>query len=472
MIRPLRAGWVAAAMLALAAGTAAGAVPKASDAADHRASPPGGGVRDEPSVAIHPTRPNVMATAANDNTGNVWGIGVYASRDGGLTYRGARMPLVKGTPYGSDPHLAYDRHGRLYALYLSYAQDRSKGGLVIARSDDGGWRWPAMPTVVRANHREEDACTFADFPAMAVDQRPGHETVYAVWQELRYTPPSTCATWSGLDLYLSRSRDGGRTWSPARLVEVVREGQAYIPTATVGPDGSVFVTYDYAPRGAGPGACPSSLAVLATGVSRSTDGGRTFRPTEVSRFCAPGTAVGVNVPTFGAVSLASSTGALYRLPANSNTVVNPRTGHLLTVVGAQDPVTSQQRVLTFRSTDHGRTWRAAGVVPSLPAEHQQFPRLAVGKDGRISLLWLAQLPGGVLQASHTWSFEEGLTWRPVERIASMPSPITHPNWVWFIGDYLGNTVGADGRAHPVWTDLREWNEDNAGGTLYTRALAP
>jgi hypothetical protein len=471
MVRPLRTLCAAAALLAVVGSTAGGAS-VASDAADHRASPPGGGVRDEPSVAIHPTKPNVMATAANDNTNGVWGIGVYASRDGGLTYTGARMPLLPGTPYGSDPHLAYDRHGRLLSLYLSYGQDHSKGGLVIARSDDGGWRWPKKPTVIRANHREEDACTFADFPAMAVDQRPGQDSVYAVWQELRYTPPSTCATWSGLDLYVSRSRDGGRTWSPAQLLEVVREGHAYIATATVGPDGTLYVTYDYAPRDGATMDCPSSLAPLATGVSRSTDGGRTFRTTEVARFCGPGTPLGVDVPAFGAVGLASSTGALYRLPANSNTVVNPRTGHLLTVIGVQDPVTSQQLVRVVRSTDHGRTWTPGGAVPALPGEHQQFPRVAVGKDGRVSLLWLAQLPAAVLQASHSWSFDEGRSWQPAERIASMPSPVTHPDWVWFIGDYLGNAIGPDGRAHPVWTDLREWNADNAGGTLYTRALAP
>jgi hypothetical protein len=39
-------------------------------------------------------------------------------------------------------------------------------------------------------------------------------------------------------------------------------------------------------------------------------------------------------------------------------------------------------------------------------------------------------------------------------------------------DYPGNDVGADGPAHPVWTDPREVDLDESGGTIYTRALAP
>jgi hypothetical protein len=461
---------VAGGLLLAAAGlvTAAPAAPAApaTEASDHRASPPGGAVRDEPSVAVDARDARRVATAANDYDSPT--IGVYLSRDGGLTWSSAEPPGMPGTRYGADPHLAY-AHGQLYAAYLVYDLDNPKvGGLVVSRYDDKRGRW--SQSVVRRNTAGRAGCTFADFPALAVDRRGAERVMYVAWQELVYSD-SSCATYVAHPVYLSRSADGGRTWSAAIEVRERLGATPYLPSLAVGPRGEVYVTYDRESSTGAAGCLAGTISGVDVRIARSFDGGRTFTDGLVQHACFP------NPPFLGLVSFptggypSSLTGATYRLPASSNTVVDPRNGHLVSVVGGADPVTLEQVVQVRVSSDRGRTWRAGGDVPRLPGENQQYPRLAVGRDGRVSLLWLAQLPGGLLQASHSWSLDGGRTWRPAVRVATMPSRVLNPFWFGFIGDYLGNDVGPDGRAHPVWTDLREV-ENVDGGTIYTRAVAP
>jgi hypothetical protein len=471
-VRTQRAVLTAALALAfscgvLLAGPAAPAAP-GTDPTDHRASPPGGDVRNEPSVAVDPRDSQHLAVAANDYDSTT--IGVYVSRDGGLSWLRHDPPGMPRTEFGADPHLVYTP-GRLFAAYLSYARSSDEGGLVVSRFDERQARWQL--SVVRRNGVHQDGrCVFADFPALAVDRRGAQRVLYVAWQELVYAD-ADCTRYVEHPIYLSRSSDGGRTWSPPG---VVRQGTTvrtpYLPSLAVGPRGEVYVTYDESGPPPRPAGCTADLVEGVTvHVARAVDGGRTFVDRVVQVACYP------NPPFLGIVTLptggypASLTGATYRLPASSNTVVDPRTGHLVSVVGGADPVTLEQVAQVRVSADHGLTWRPGGTVPRLPGENQEYPRLAVGRDGRVSLLWLAQLPGGLLQASHAWSLDGGRNWQPVLRVATVPSRILNPLWLGFIGDYLGNDVGPDGRAHPVWTDLREVQSLN-GGTVYTRAVAP
>jgi hypothetical protein len=129
-------------------------------------------------------------------------------------------------------------------------------------------------------------------------------------------------------------------------------------------------------------------------------------------------------------------------------------------------------VSVVTSRDHGTHWSPGTGIPDLAALEQQMPRLAVGMDGRISLAWIAQAPGGHIWPSHAWSFDDGRTWSAPQRVRPLPSQRGGPNSQSFLGDYIGNAVDADGRAHPVWTDPREIRLNEPGGTIYTRTFTP
>jgi hypothetical protein len=314
-----------------------------------------------------------------------------------------------------------------------------------------------------------------DFPAIAADPRPGHNEVYAAWQRIGKID-ANCSTHASTTVMWSVSRDAGRSWATPRPVPTGPGLATYLPTISVGGDGTVVVTsvaYSVsASLSDATLACPSAVLPLLASVAISHDGARSFVPHNAQTYCAPGIAVSASDPVLGA-SVSSYTGSTSRLPANTNTVVDPRTGWFINVAGGQDPQTGQQLAYIATSPD-GVSWTPGSTVAGLPLENQQSPRLAVGLDGHLSLLYMAQLPGGLLQATHAVSVDDGRTWGAAERLAALPARTVAPFWLGFMGDYLGNAVGSDGLAHPVWTDLRQTSDPRStafgGGQIYTKAI--
>jgi len=101
------------------------------------------------------------------------------------------------------------------------------------------------------------------FPQVGVDPRKG--TLYVTWSDYRH---------GDVDVFISRSTDHGRTWSPAMRVndDPVHDGaDQFLQWMAVDPaDGSVNVQF-YDRRGD-----PANRRTQVT-LARSIDGGRTFR---------------------------------------------------------------------------------------------------------------------------------------------------------------------------------------------------
>jgi hypothetical protein len=205
---------------------------------------------DKPWIAANPSRHGPRA-------GHLYGAWVLftdtgaeihtaVSRDRGATWTtpqtlATRVPLGPKNPW---PMLAVGPRGVVYLSYVSYGAVSADGRSVpatlwSARSRDDGRTWTgtrkvattrvvATSTLPRTTlHR-----TIVQYLAASPD-RPGH--LYLVWNRLRR---------GDVDVMLTSSRDGGRTWSPARMVND-DQGRQHQFSATVdaGTRGAVAVAY-------------------------------------------------------------------------------------------------------------------------------------------------------------------------------------------------------------------------------------
>lgn len=149
-----------------------------------------------------------------------------------------------------------------------------KGGTVsVLRSTDKGATWSGEIVVGRlgsvgvTDPRDGAAVRTGDIiPSIATDERAGKKTVYAVWQDAR---------WTGFQrdqIAFSKSTDGGLTWSPAVRINSTKTTQAFTPAIEVDAAGNIAVThYDF--RNDSPAGVPLETDVW---VLRSRDGGATW----------------------------------------------------------------------------------------------------------------------------------------------------------------------------------------------------
>ncbi len=125
-------------------------------------------------------------------------------------------------------------------------------------SDGGGSFGPAATVAPEVVPAQRVLIDLAPAPAFALD--PARRRIYAAWE-------------SGHDVFVSRSDDGGTTWSPPHRIGP-ETGAQFLPGIDVAPDGRVDVAFYDRSR--------DPEDVLAEVVlASSSDGGRTFPTTGV-----------------------------------------------------------------------------------------------------------------------------------------------------------------------------------------------
>jgi hypothetical protein len=170
--------------------------------------------------------------------------------------------------------------------------------------------------------------------------------------------------------FLTRSTNGGRTWSGPLAVTDLGSNDFLNPT--VAPDGTVYVGWtDFG----GQAATTNDIYV-----ARSTDGGRTFSrefavATDVPKSGAP--------TTCGGSSRYAYLGTVVTADA-PRIAVDPTDPNRLFVVYTGGGEADESDVLVSESSDRGRTWAPSVPLP-YSAEIQMFPDIEVTPDGRLAV---------------------------------------------------------------------------------------
>ena len=178
------------------------------------------------------------------------------------------------------------RTGRLYVAFENFNTPGdaanapgSVGQYLLVRSDDGGQTFsdPVRITGVVDGSGSYPVCadrqTLDNMCARVnangnidVDARTG--ALYLAWADNR----NGTATDTNVDVFVTRSSNGGQTWSPARQVSTNRDDQ-FFPWLSVSPAGIVAVAYF--DRG-------FAHPLIDTSLAQSTNGGSTWSVRRVS----------------------------------------------------------------------------------------------------------------------------------------------------------------------------------------------
>ena len=396
----------------------------------------------EVTIAADPNRPNVLLAASN--AGDLAGLLVYTSDDGGKTweYDAPPLPSAKDVCGGGDPAVAIGAHGE---QAVGYIVERPCGepGTAIAvahrTSRSGEWRIGKRPVSTP--------------PAGGADDKPslayGPNGLYASWT--RYRP-------GAIDAVVARSPNGGLTWRPP---EVVGFGGGAIDTSIgTGRRGGVFSAWGSSVDG----------DLLA---SRAEPGTRFSPPREFAK--APSPPEGARCAREeGGTSIPAQ--PVRCVTASPHVAVDRSSGRVYVVYenGDDDGVqvvnlAAFTRELKLLDGFPRRVHPGDGKMPS----DQFLPAIAVDEsDGTV---WLCYYDTrGDPTRRKTWftctaSLDGGESFLKPVHAASAPSDETQrPADVDFgYGEYAG-VAASHGIAHPVWTDSREL--DSLGEEIYTTRL--
>jgi hypothetical protein len=219
----------------------------------------------EVSVAINPTKPDHIVAVSQQGSGN----NSYASMDAGKSWKDVRLANPDKRIQGDDV-IAFNADGLAIRTYISFDGIRVKrparavNGIFVSTSKDGvDWSDP-----VAVIDHINSVTPFEDKPWLRVDtvkDSPHRGNIYLAWTKFDEYGSKNPEHKS--HIYFSRSKDGGKTFSPSHRISQ-SPGDCTDKSTTVegavpmiGPKGEVYCVW----------AGPKGLIFV-----KSNDGGFSF----------------------------------------------------------------------------------------------------------------------------------------------------------------------------------------------------
>jgi len=380
----------------------------------------------EPSVAINPRNPDQVAVAFQDNAH------IAYSMDAGKNWQIASGTEPPNYRVSGDVSVAYDNQGRAILSYMAFdklgtfnywGHNASRNGLFVRRSLDGGKTWEAQHIPI-IEHPTEPGVPFEDKPYIVADSTQGRfgGNLYVGW---------TRWTLTDSEILLSRSTDGGITWSKPLEIDahpgLPRDdnGAAEGFEGTVGPDGTLYAAW-----------AQDNKIMLVT----SKDGGRTFSH---AREIIPTAPIMFQIQN------------LERTNGFPQIAIDPRGGHKggRLYVTWSDYRNGDTDIFLSTSEDHGKTWSPAARVNNDPVHNgadQFFQWLAVDPtDGAIYVVFYDRR-GDAEDRKQTVVLARSTDGGQSFNNFAWTSEPFDANGVFF-GDYTG-LAALHGRVYGVWME--------------------
>jgi hypothetical protein len=227
--------------------------------------PAGPETQTEPHLALNPEQETHLLAGYQEHRFADGGARVltYAvSLDSGKSWSEGILPgltVAAGGPWerASDPWVAFGPGGRAYYVSLAFNERTPDNGIFVSASEDGGLTW-GPPVAVRT-----DTADFNDKEAIIVDTRtdsPYRGRVYVGWD--------TVLASQRQPVRFSYSDDGGASFVAAKTIFDQGANVGVLPL--VGPGGVVYAVWSHFTISGG------QFFVSSLLISRSTDGGDTW----------------------------------------------------------------------------------------------------------------------------------------------------------------------------------------------------
>jgi hypothetical protein len=227
----------------------------------------------EPAIAVNPMNPQQVVGVFQDN------VHASYSQDAGHTWQLAENVDPKNYRISGDVSVAFDNQGHAFVCYIAFdklgsfnywARGATRNGIFVRRSLDGGKTWEAEHFPV-AEQTSTPGIPFEDKPIIVADNTKGKYAgnLYIGWTRWRLADSQ---------MVFSRSTDDGKTWSQPVEIDahpgLPRDdnGAAEGFDGVVGPDGTLYAIWS------------QDDEIMLT-ISR--DGGKTFSPARPVIHTAP-----------------------------------------------------------------------------------------------------------------------------------------------------------------------------------------
>jgi hypothetical protein len=215
---------------------------------------------NETPIVVNPRNPLQILTGANDYAcANIQGF--YASSDGGTTWSRTCLNAIAGDFGEGDPGVGYDLHGTAYISGID-----ANSGIVVETSHDNGTTWSAPAVAVAPLF----SGGLSDKPWLQIDTYPASPHANAL-----YISVTQFDSFSNSEITVSHSNDGGTTWTRVAVDALqIFPAVDQFSDITTGKDGTVYVTWVRCTANGASGDCGGTTANVM--LSKSTDGGSTW----------------------------------------------------------------------------------------------------------------------------------------------------------------------------------------------------